>query len=187
MTKSLPKMTNRIGQVVKGAPPSHRLTFKAQGESADTVINEGSLISLNADGKFVLGCGAGDGLNLPMPMLSGSDSSQNGVVLYGAQAVGGNYLGFVFTGGFEVETTEYVSGTYKPGDALTGATGNDLGKFKLATVKAYATKALETTVAEPIVGIVSTGIGNADNDGVVKVLRFWTVFIPANSNVVATA
>jgi len=157
--------------VVKGPSLMHRLDFHA-APAADEVIYAGGLCSLNALGQLVAGCPAGADQVRPMPMFA----IQN-VDDFDANSDVGNISGGVMSavvapGGFEIETTEYdTAETYLPNTLLTGGAVD--GEVAPAAGSPYG--------AEPIVGVVSTGAGaNAEGK---SVLRFWTVFLPASTNV----
>lgn len=87
--------------------------------------------------------------------------------------ISGGYINaLVATGGYELETTEFVSGgTYDPQTPLTGATGADLGKV---------TPSAGWTGGDMIVGVVSEQ-GPRTNDHGKQVVRFWPVFAPVHS------
>ena len=172
MRKANPKMTGHVCVAVKAPPPNWRLTFSAPGASVDAQINEGSLVSLNADGEFVLGCGAGTGTNLPMPMWSCKGIDNLGTIAYGGNAFAGNYDALVATGGFEIQTSEYdKTATYAVNDAI----------IPDAAHPGLVTKSVEGAYgAAPVVGIVSQGTGLEGVTGA-ESLTFWSVFIPAGA------
>lgn len=176
MFVNLTQMDAHAVAVLKGPPQDHRLTFAAEGNDASDVIYDGTLCSLNAEGKLVKGVTGGTGTNLPMPLFSCTNSYDNGVRMLGYQTFGGQYMTLVATGGYEIETTEFVPGVYNPNDALVPATADNLGKVTKAADAVY-----EGSL--PIVGIVSQGI-RTDESGLEAVnrLAFWTVFIPAKAD-----
>lgn len=155
--------------VVKGPSLMHRLDFAAAPKSGES-INQGSLASLDGIGEMVAGCAAGAHFNRPMPMWA-----IQGIDDFDANSDVGNMSGgvmsaIVATGGFEIETTEFVNGTYSPNDLLTGATGADRGDVTRCSMAPYN--------AEPVVGCVSRNVfTNADDK---SVLAFWTMFLPAS-------
>jgi hypothetical protein len=85
--------------------------------------------------------------------------------------ISGGWLNtLVATGGYELETTEFVAGgTYDPQTSLTGATGADIGKLR-PTTHGWCGHAM-------IVGVVSEP-GPRTNDHGKDVIRFWPVFCP---------
>jgi len=87
--------------------------------------------------------------------------------------ISGGYLNtLVATGGYELETTEFVAGeTYDPQTPLTGATAADLGKL---------TPSAGWSGGDMIVGIVSDQ-GPRTNDHGKDVIRLWPVFAPVHS------
>ena len=168
MVKENAKMTGHVCVAVKGPPPNWRAEFAAPGADVNQEIHEGSLISLNAEGKFVLGCEAGAGANRPMPMWSCKDINNAGVIQYGGNIFAGNYHGLVATGGYEIETSEFdTEASYGVNDMLMpGAEG----KVTKASGNAYG--------AFPVVGVVSCAV-ETNRTCACKTLRFWSTYIPA--------
>jgi len=156
--------------VIKGPSKMHRLDYHAAPKANETIYS-GSVCSIDANGQLVAGVSVGAVFNRPMPMFaiqSINDFDANSDV---GNTSGGVMSAVVATGGFEVETTEFVAGTYNENDLLTAATAGDIGKVKRMTVSPYA--------AQNVVGCVSTGTStNADGKSVV---RFWTMFLPAGT------
>jgi len=157
--------------VIKGPSLMHRLDFHA-APATGTDLNAGSVCSLNSSGELVAGVAVGSAINRPMPMFAiqaTDDFDANSDV---GNISGGVQGAVVATGGFEVETTEYVTSyAYKVNDLITAATGGDVGSVRAATVGPYTT--------EVMVGCVSTGLStNADGK---SVLRFWTIYLPAGT------
>lgn len=84
---------------------------------------------------------------------------------------GGHINTLVATGGYELETTEYVAGSYPSQTALTiQSSGANKGKLTSAAVVGTS----------PIVGIVSDA-GPITNDNGKTVLRFWPVYLPSRA------
>ena len=168
MKKANAKMTGHMCVAVKGPAPNWRAEYAAPGAEVDQVIHAGSLISLNAEGKFVLGCAAGTGKNRPMPMFSCKDEANAGVIQWGGNVFAGYHHGLVATGGFEIETSEFdQEATYAYNDMLMP--GED-GKVTVATGSAYG--------AFPVVGIVSRPAAT-NKTCECPTIRFWSTFIPA--------
>lgn len=181
MQRSNLKMTGHVCVAVKGPAPNWRAEYAAEGADVNQEIHEGSLISLNSEGKFVLGCGAGTKGNRPMPMFSCKDINNAGVVQFGNNVFAGNYHGLVATGGFEIETSEFDTEVeyayndmlmpYVPADE-TDAEKAKVGKVTKATESAYG--------AFPVVGIVSRPDG-VNRTCECSTIRFWSTFIPAST------
>lgn len=154
---------------VKGPDRLNRLDFSAAPADNSTIL-PGAVVSIDASSNIVEGCAVGIDANRPMPMfaLQGTDdfdaNSDVGNISGGVQSA------LVATGGFEIETTEFVDTTYAPNDLLTAGTAGDLGLVTLATVPPYGT--------ELVLGCVSKAVAT-NRDGV-SVLRFWTMFLPAS-------
>lgn len=167
MKKANAKMTGHMCVAVKGPAPNWRADYSAEGADVAQEIHEGSLISLNAEGKFVLGCEKGEGANRPMPMWSCKDINNAGVVQFGGNVFAGYYNGLVATGGFEIETSEFDAAEFKYNDLLMPGTA---GKVAKATGAAYG--------EFPVVGVVSRPpMQNRTCE--CQTIRFWSTFIPA--------
>jgi len=155
--------------VVKGPSLMHRLDFHA-APVAGEAINEGSLMSLNDEGKFIAGCPVGAVAIHAMPIfaIQGiNDFDANSDI---GNTSGGVMSGVVATGGFEIATTEFDADDYEPGQLLTGSsvTAGLVGK---ATVLPYG--------LENVVGCVSRNREiNADGK---SMLSFWTMFLPCGA------
>ena len=88
-------------------------------------------------------------------------------------AVGGKITAIPMTAGYEIETTEFVDGTYHINDALTAAKSTDIGKLKVATQVPF-----KASGSEPILGFVSR-VPYTNDAYLQKRIGFWTNFIPA--------
>jgi hypothetical protein len=181
--------------IAHGAHPEYRLEFPAEVDDTDsnfTKIYQGSVVSLNADGKYICGCGVGSGANYPVPCISlknvfdpdvttgklGTTAFVTGssyTVLPDYRkstysAVGGKITAIPCTGGYEIETTEFdFEDEYAPNDALIPGTGDNLGKI---------VKSSGAIGAAPVVGFVSRAMFSVDSYQQ-KRISFWTNFIPA--------
>lgn len=171
-----------VAAIAHGAHPEYRLEFDAfvKNEDASKGIYQGSVVSLNADGEYIIGCPAGSEMNFPVPCISMKNIFDPDVTA-GVQgktyqsstysAIGGKITAIPCTGGYEIETTEFKTGSaYHPNDALTALTGADIGKIGLATKQPGDT--------EPYVGFVSQ-VPYTDRNTNGARLSFWTNFIPA--------
>lgn len=147
----------------------HRLDFAA-APTADEVIYAGSLVSLDSDtGLFVAGVDAGSVASRPMPMVAIQGYNEFDVLSDYGNVSGGVMSAYVLTGGYEIETTEAVTASYKVNDLLTAATASDIGKVKKATVAPYSTEVIVGCVARP------TRVNQYGK----SVLSFWSMFLPA--------
>ena len=158
MKKANAKMTGHMCVAVKGPAPNWRAEYAAPGADVEQEIHEGSLISLNEEGKFILGCAAG----------AGKDNANAGVIQWGGNVFAGYHHGLVATGGFEIETSEFdQEATYAYNDMLMPG---ENGKVTVATGNAYG--------AFPVVGIVSRPAAT-NKTCECQTIRFWSTFIPA--------
>lgn len=189
MNISRPSFTRQyehIGNIRHGVQTGPwRVEFDAPVEKdaggAYTKINQGSVVSLNAAGKFVPGCAAGSTANHPVPFIAmknvadpdvtaGITGKTQAVSTY--SAVGDIITAIPCTSGYEIETTEFVGTTFAPNDAITAATGNDLGKVKVATQAPYGD--------EPYLGFVSIPPKKDYLEN--QRLAFFACFIPADGD-----
>lgn len=169
-------------QLIFSAPLS-----EAASDSAEKIVR-GSVVSLNANGKFVLGCPVGSGNLYPMPMFSrknaydpdvttGAVGKHTGEILV-RETVGGMLPAYVATGGFEIESSEYD----------TAVTDYAINMALKANAAGKVTKAGSQTIygTETIVGIVSKtpyrskASFNVNGTGNNRIC-FWTVYFPGKA------
>lgn len=166
---------------LKGWPSPYAVDFTAK-LSANVTISPfyaGRVVHLNASGELETGMGTSNN-KMPMFTLQNSDdpsvkndggtpSTDTGVWVGISPSGGINCL--VAVGAYELESTEYVTGTsYAPGDWLkatfantNAATGGVIDK--------------QATVTSGICGVVSRGART--NAHGVSVLAFWPWYLPA--------
>lgn len=150
-------------------------------------IYQGSVVSLDQYGKYVLGCAAGTGANQPVPCISlknvfdpdvttglvGKDMS---VSYY--SGVGGSITAVPVTCGYELETTEFDdTATYVPGDVVVAGTSTALGKVVKGTSAPGG--------AEVTLGYVSLAPATDYLEN--KRLAFFAAFVPAGISGVSGA
>lgn len=174
-----------VAVIAHGAHPEYRLEFDApvKDEAASRGIKQGSVVSIDENGEYVIGCTAGTGYVFPVPCISMKNIYDpdvttgrvgTGILATYWSPVGGKITAIPCTGGYEIETTEFkASDTYKPGTGLVPADGADKGLVKAATTNPG------TTV--PYVGFCSQAPYVAKNY-MHKRLSFFTNFIPARIN-----
>jgi len=166
------QMTAHTLDALKGWPAPHALDFAAElSESipgANLPVLSGTVVRLNASGKFELGVGTSS--VMPLFLFSNSDdpdvendggdaSTDKGVFV--PITPSGKAMALVATGAYELTSTEFVADTYAPNDALTAATaGGNAGKLAKGTM-----------YTDMIVGIVSRG--QVDNGYGTDALAFW--------------
>ena len=148
----------------KGWPSPYAVDYSAAIASGETDIQAGSVISLNANGEFVLAL-SGDTAMAVFALQNQSDYDVRSDV---GNVSGGVSSGLVACGSYELQTTEFVADTYAPNDPLTvEAAGDNKGKLKKGTVYTH-----------PIVGVVSSGESSSEHDASVTFLSFWPVWLP---------
>ena len=164
-TDARARQNEHAAVIAHGAHPEYRLEFPAEVEGSDdnfTKIYQGSVVSLNSNGKYVCGCGAGTGVNYPVPCISlknvfdpdvttgkvadpvsvtvsSGTADEHTLTYYNPRkstysAVGGVITAIPCTGGYEIETTEFdKDATYAINDALIAGTSDTIGKVTVAT------------------------------------------------------
>lgn len=157
---------------LSGRSTMHALDFAA-APAAGEVVFAGSVMTLNANGAFVSGLGAGVANTqlfqhrAPMAIFAIQGTNEFDANSDVGNASGGVQSGIVASGGYEIQTTEYVADTYRPNDLLTFAVGANRGKVDLAK---------DNYSDCHVLGCVSRGTEtNADGKNVIS---FWTVFLP---------
>ena len=166
------QMFDHTVAVVAGPPPMYRLELTSIVPASGQSIRQGAVCSVNSSGELLNGVPRGADGNRAMPLWAIQDVNSFDANSDVGNISGGYMSALVATGGYEIETTEYVSGsTYHPNDLLKASTGT-AGLVDLAGVSPYA--------AVPVVGCVSTGV-YANKEGK-NVLRFWPMFLPAGTN-----
>ena len=164
-------------QLIFSAPLS-----EAASDSAEKIVR-GSVVSLNAAGKFVLGCAKGSGNLYPMPMFSrknaydpdvttGTVGARTGETLV-RETVGGMIPAYVATGGFELESSEYVDTDYAINMALTAAANGKVTPAGSATM--YGNETIVGIVSKtPFRSKASFNVNGTGNNRIC----FWTVYFP---------
>lgn len=152
-------------------------------DGGDKIVR-GSVVSLNAEGKMVLGLPEGTGNLYPMPMFAkknsfdpdvqtGAVGAQTGEIL-ASSTVGGLMTAYVATGAFELESSEFATGEYKCNMALVA---DEAGKVAPASENAvYGDKTVVGIVSK--VPFRSKASMNVNGTGVNRIC-FWPVFFPA--------
>ena len=159
---------------LKGYHKDHALMKTAPIDSGVTLSTfyQGTVVSLNSDGEFVVDLASAGAMPMFLwragnsPDVSTVDASAEPKEWYPIQPRG-NTTAFVATGGFELETTEFVAGSIAPNNKLTT---DGSGKLTKTTNNFYG--------ATPIVGIASAA--PRTNHHKQSVLSFWTVYFPGN-------
>lgn len=163
---------------VQTGPWRVEFTAPVKNVEASLDICQGSVVSLDADGEFVIGCPAGSGVNRPVPFISMKNIKDPDVTtgIEGrtqrtdtVSAMGGNIIAIPCTSGYELETTEFdIDAVYAPNDGLTAS----------AATPGLVTRATEAPGASEVyLGFVSNGprVDYLDNPR----LAFFANFIPA--------
>jgi len=158
---------------LSGRATMHALDYSAV-PADDEEVYEGSVMTLDSNGQYVGGMGAGVANtqlyqhNAPMAIFAIQGTNEFDANSDVGNMSGGVQSGIVASGGYEVQTTEFVAGTYNPNDLLTFATGDNRGDVAIAS---------DNYSDCHVCGVVSRGVEtNAYSQSVVS---FWTVFCPA--------
>ena len=169
------QMYNHSLVTIKGPSRLNRLDFAIAPTSGQD-FRPGMAVSIDSvTGLINAGVPAGAAGNRPMPMFAIQDVNAFDANSDKNNISGGVNSALVATGGFEVESTEFLSAqtVYPPNTLLksnqTAAPGQPVGQIQPAGASPYG--------AVPVLGVVSKGV-NTNRDGI-SVLRFWTVYLPA--------
>ena len=165
-------------QLVKTA-----MLSEAESDSAEKIVR-GSVVSLNEEGKFKLGCPVGSGNIYPMPMfarknaydpdvMTGAVGESTGETL-ATSVVGGRMAAYVATGGFELESSEFdKAATYKVNMALTANAAGKVVPAGSGTV--YGNQTVLGIVSQvPFRSKASFNVYGTGNNRIC----FWTTFFP---------
>lgn len=165
-------------QLVKTA-----MLSEAESDSAEKIVR-GSVVSLNEEGKFKLGCPVGSGNIYPMPMfarknaydpdvMTGAAGESTGETL-ATSVVGGRMAAYVATGGFELESSEFdKAATYKVNMALTANAAGKVVPAGSGTV--YGNQTVLGIVSQvPFRSKASFNVYGTGNNRIC----FWTTFFP---------
>lgn len=157
-TDSQSEHVANIRHGVQTGPWRVEFPAKVKVEAASYKIRQGSVVSLDATGQYVIGCPAGTGANCPVPFISMKNiidpdvqTGKEGKTMKDStySAVGGIITAIPATAGYEMESTEFVANTYHQNDALTPATGDNIGKITAATQAPGAGQPILGFVTEP--------------------------------------
>lgn len=161
--------------------------LSADASDSAAKIVRGSVVSLNEDGAFVLGCPVGAGNNYPMPMFSrknaydpdvmtGAVGAHTGEILADS-IVGGQIPAYVASGAFELESSEFdAAGTYKVNTALKAAANGKVTPAGSQTI--YGTETIVGIVSKP--PFRSQASFNVNGTGNNRIC-FWAVFFPGKA------
>lgn len=178
---SIRRMTAHTLDALKGWPSPHAVDFTAPFSEtlADTTVLAGSVVRLNASGRFELGVGN----RRVMPMYLREHSDDPTIVNYGGNPAtergvfvgispSGNATALVAAGAYELTSTEFVPGSYPPNTHLTSPdSGPNAGKLTAGT-----------PYQNTIVGVVSRGV--VDNGHGRDALAFWPYYLPSGQGII---
>jgi hypothetical protein len=182
------QMTDHTLDAIKGWPSPYAVDYSAKFKAADIVTlaaagtepRAGRVVTLDSNGDFVYGMA-----DYQMPLFLFASQNDPDVSNAGGDPAGtaadagswvpivpnGKLLALVATGGYELETTEFVAATYVYNEWLKAATGTtDASSGKLVTV-AQGAAACCGVVSRPT---RTNAYGRS-------VLAFWPVFKPKAS------
>lgn len=159
---------------------------EAESDSAAKIVR-GSVVSLNEDGKFVLGCPVGSANIYPIPMFSRKNAYDPDVMtgavgahtneVLATSVVGGRIPAYVSTGAFEIESSEYdTAATYKVNMALKAAATGKVTPAGSQTI--YSTETILGIVSRvPFRSKASFNVNGTGNNRIC----FWAVFFPGKA------
>lgn len=163
-------MTANTLNALKGWPQPAAVDFHTEfaASLAATEVLPGSVVHLDAEGRYLLGVGTTP--VMPLFMFNGSldpDVSNDGGDAATEKGVWvainptGQAMALVAVGAYELTSTAFVDGVYDPNDPLTAAlAGVNAGKLAVGTL-----------YTDMIVGFVSRGV--VDNGYGFDAVAFW--------------
>lgn len=158
---------------LSGRSLTYPLDFAGPVSDAETIpVYQGGICSLNDAGEFVVGLGAldneaqADGKTI-MGLIAIQGSEEYDVLSDVGNFSGGVQSALVASGGYEIETTEFVAANYVPNEALT---------FGVDANRGLITKAGANYSDVNVIGVVSRS--EKANEYNKSVLGFWSVFCP---------
>ena len=182
------KLTDHTLDFVKGWPSPSALDKTAPLDSSVTPseVFAGMCMCLNDSGNLVYGTQFPNDSPGIFVMQNGTDNDVNPYDVTNDQAGsagrrfgsnGPRLSGIVCLAPVEVQSTEFVSGAYIPGDQLTTV---DSGSNKGKVTKGFY-------YLNPIVGIISALCGNdattyLKNQELNYVVQFWTYWLPSHKS-----
>jgi len=148
---------------VKGWPSPYAVDKIAEIASGVEGILGGMVISLDSNGKFIRGA-----TGSAMPCFAFPNASDFDVLSDRGNISGGNMMGLVAVGAYELESTEYMGSGFAVNAPLTAhnVAGDDQGKLKVTTLGS----------ADLIVGVCNR-VPTANEYGK-NMVRFWPVYLP---------
>ena len=163
---------------LKGWPAPHALDFHAPLVSGLTAtVWAGKVMTLNASGQFVPGL-----LSQAMPIFIRQNEDDYDTGPFPGATAGRTFgsdgpllSGLVATGPYELQTTEFIDGTYLPNDVLTSKTEAELGGNESDAGKVTLGFGFYN---DDVCGVVSKG--KLTNHNAKSVLQFWSFFLPHN-------
>ena len=164
----------------------HTAPLSADASDSAAKIVRGSVVSLNENGEFVLGCPVGTGNIYPMPMFSrknaydpdvmtGAVGAHTGEILADS-VVGGQIPAYVASGAFELESSEFAAADYKPNMALKATADGKVTPAGSQTI--YGTETIVGIVSKP--PFRSQASFNVNGTGNNRIC-FWAVFFPGKA------
>ena len=150
----------------KGWPSPYAVDYSAAYASGTTGVAAGMCCSLDANGNFVRG-----GITAAqMAVFIFQNQTDFDVLSDVGNIAGGVGSGLVACGAYELQTTEFVAGTYPPNTPLTVVNAVGVTQGQLTIGVPYT---------DPIVGVVSSGQSDSEHNADIKFLAFWPVYLPA--------
>lgn len=189
------QMTDHVLETIKGplkGPATGILDFRAPFNAAEVALIQGGVVPagrcmcLNSSGELILGVG-----NATPPLFVTHNSDDYDIAIdggtlssdYGAYSPGmsGNAVALSGLGGFELETTEFLTNlNYAINDPLTAAVSTGVAATMLST-SGKLTNSSVKPYSHCVVGWVTKAFTAASPNKSahgVPVLRFWSDFLP---------
>lgn len=165
------QMFNHELNVVKGWPSPYAVDKTKSIKSGETLLIAGRVGHIDpvAD-AIAVGVPDAAGVSAPMPLFLWPNQTDFDVASDVGNISGDHIVALVATGGYELESTEFLAGTYDPGTQLVVHNTADADKGKLKVSAGIAT-------AATVVGVISDK-GIYTNEFRKDMIRFWPVYLP---------
>jgi hypothetical protein len=184
------RMTDHVLNHPKGWFDGHALDYSAKiSENVDFSINEGRVMHLNADGEFEMGI-SGSQMGIfalrgsASPSVTNPGTTAAGVRIQSPAFPNGTMTGLVATGGYELESSEYLDDAitgYNPNTLLTAVANNPDSTIGGCLTSDRAADGTGTgpvrQYQEAACGVVSQGTKTTEHG--TSVVCFWSIYLPA--------
>jgi hypothetical protein len=162
----------------KGWPSPYAVDKVKPIAAGEPVIRSGRVVHIDPTADaFKLGCPyTGGDTFAPMPIFAFPNSADFDVSSDVGNISGGNLVGLVAVGAYELESTEFLGVGFTPGMPLVVDDGS-VTPANMGALKVGSLAALSGIAEDLVVGIVSDA-GPLTNEWQKQYVRFWPWYLP---------